>query len=340
MGGGFGRRFWTDFVSDALQVSQKIKKPVKLVWTREEDIAHDFFRPTSIHKLEGSVNGDKAESWNHRVIAPSISGQIAPERFKDGRLDRSAVNGASNLPYAFPNLKVDYVMSNTQVPVGWWRSVYNSQNAFANEGFLDELAYVAGKDPYEKIPFRSATSEIRNPDGSIVFHLENIQVPESWSQVAGDIIAQKYFRQAGIPTHTKKVEENSVPSWLWRSVPDEQALSKLPENKRTTGENDSRQVFDRLAGTWTYWGWKGGYFDEESDAKSFFDEMRFMLCEQMGAPNSPQWFNTGLNWAYGIDGPPQGHFYVNHKSGELSLSETAYEHPQPCLLYTSDAADE
>ena len=149
LGGGFGRRFWTDFVSDALQVSQKIKKPVKLVWTREEDIAHDFFRPTSIHKLEGSVNGDKAESWNHRVIAPSISGQIAPERFKDGRLDRSAVNGASNLPYAFPNLRVDYVMSNTQVPVGWWRSVYNSQNAFANEGFLDELAYVAGKDPYK-----------------------------------------------------------------------------------------------------------------------------------------------------------------------------------------------
>src|SRR5436305_1118910 len=129
---------------------------------------------------------------------------------------------------------------------------------------------------YAGLEFRSATSEIKNPDGSVVFRLENIQVPASWSQVAADIIAQKYFRKAGVARALKKVEENSVPSWLWRSVPDEKALAKLPENERYGSETDSREVFDRLAGTWTYWGWKGGYFDTEEDARAFFEELAFM----------------------------------------------------------------
>ena len=144
-------------------------------------------------------------------------------------------------------------------------------------------------------------SEIRNPDGSVVFHLESFTVPEHWSQVAADILAQKYFRKAGVPAAAKKVEEETVPSWLWRSVPDQRALESLPENERFIGETDARQVFDRLAGTWTYWGWKAGYFTTEDDASAFFDELRYMLAIQMGAPNSPQWFNTGLHWAYGID---------------------------------------
>jgi isoquinoline 1-oxidoreductase beta subunit len=150
LGGGFGRRLWADFVTDAIQVSQKSKKPVKLMWTREDDMGHDFFRPTSIHKLSATLSSQhELTSWTHRVIAPSISGQMAPERFKDGQLDRSAVNGASNIPYDISNVLVDYVMANTKVPVGWWRSVYNSQNAFANEGFIDELAQKAGIDPYQ-----------------------------------------------------------------------------------------------------------------------------------------------------------------------------------------------
>ncbi|MEM7290314.1 MAG: vitamin B12-dependent ribonucleotide reductase, partial [Pseudomonadota bacterium] len=167
---------------------------------------------------------------------------------------------------------------------------------------------------YGGIEFRKATSEIRNPDGSVVFKLENIDVPASWSQVASDIIAQKYFRKAGVPKCLKKVEENSVPSWLWRSEADEEALAKLPEDERYGSEMDARQVFDRLAGTWTYWGWKGGYFDTEYDARAFYDELRYMLCNQMVAPNSPQWFNTGLHWAYGIDGPAQGHHYVDFET--------------------------
>ncbi|MBU1305091.1 MAG: vitamin B12-dependent ribonucleotide reductase, partial [Alphaproteobacteria bacterium] len=169
----------------------------------------------------------------------------------------------------------------------------------------------ANQDRYGGIDFRSATSEIRNPDGSVVFKLEDIAIPNTWSQVAADIIAQKYFRKAGVAKVLKKVEENSVPSWLWRSVPDEAALAKLPEAERYGSEMDSRQVFDRLAGTWTYWGWKGGYFDSEEDARTFFDELAYMLATQRVAPNSPQWFNTGLFWAYGIDGPGQGHFYVD-----------------------------
>jgi len=109
----------------------------------------------------------------------------------------------------------------------------------------------AGKSPYDKIPFRRTTSEIRNPDGSIVFKLENMMVPEHWSQVAADIIAQKYFRKAGVPTRLTRVEETQVPSWLWRSVPDQRALADLSAPERTGSETDARQVFDRLAGTWT-----------------------------------------------------------------------------------------
>jgi len=150
MGGGFGRRLWSDFIPEAVEISKKIKKPVKLLWTREDDMKHDFYRPASLHKLKGSLS-DKNEliSWEHHIVSPSISGQRSPERFKNGQLDRSAVNGANNLPYDVPNILVDYVMSNTEVPVGWWRSVYNSQNAFANEVFIDELAYKAGVDALE-----------------------------------------------------------------------------------------------------------------------------------------------------------------------------------------------
>ncbi len=196
----------------------------------------------------------------------------------------------------------------------------------------------AGKSPYDAIPFRESASEIRNPDGSVVFSLERFQVPTHWSGVAADILAQKYFRKAGVPLKAKRVEENTLPSWLWRSVPDEEALAALPETERFGSETDARQVFDRLAGTWTYWGWKGGYFSTEEDASAFYDELRYMLAMQMGAPNSPQWFNTGLHWAYGIDGPSQGHYYVDYVTGEVKASTSAYEHPQPhaCFIQSID----
>jgi ribonucleoside-diphosphate reductase alpha chain len=198
----------------------------------------------------------------------------------------------------------------------------------------------AGQSPYATIEFRESTSEIRNPDGSLVFQLERFFVPAHWSQVAADILAQKYFRKAGVAARLRRVEETGVPSWLWRSVPDEAALAALPEDQRSGSESDARQVFDRLAGTWTYWGWKGGYFSSEEDARAFFDEQRYMLAIQMAAPNSPQWFNTGLYWAYGIDGPAQGHYYVDYQSGALTESASAYEHPQPHACFIQSIEDD
>ena len=191
----------------------------------------------------------------------------------------------------------------------------------------------AGQDAYAGIEFVTTTSEIRNPDGTIVFQLKDMEVPASWSQVASDVIAQKYFRKAGVPTELKRVKEKGVPEFLWKSVP---ASKDTPR----TGETTARQVFDRLAGAWTYWGWKGGYFSTEEDARAYFDEMRVMLCKQMAAPNSPQWFNTGLHWAYGIDGPSQGHHYVDHKTGKLTASKSAYEHPQPHACFIQSVADD
>ena len=153
-----------------------------------------------------------------------------------------------------------------------------------------------GETPYARIDFRLTTSEIKNPDGSIVFRLDNVEVPAAWSQVASDVLAQKYFRKAGVAARLKKVEEESVPSFLWRSVPDTEALAALPEKERFVSELSAKQVFDRLAGCWTYWGWKGNYFSSDEDAQALYDELRYMLAMQMVAPNSPQWFNTGLHW--------------------------------------------
>ena len=198
----------------------------------------------------------------------------------------------------------------------------------------------AGQSAYAGLTFELTRSEIRNPDGSVVFSLDNVEVPAGWSQVAADVLAQKYFRKAGVPARLKRVEENSVPSFLWRSVPDEAALAALPEAERYVSEISARQVFDRLAGCWTYWGWKGGYFTTEEDAQAFYDEHRYMLAKQMVAPNSPQWFNTGLHWAYGIDGPSQGHFYVDFETGKLVKSKSSYEHPQPHACFIQGVADD
>jgi ribonucleoside-diphosphate reductase alpha chain len=194
--------------------------------------------------------------------------------------------------------------------------------------------------PYKDIEFQLTSSEIRNPDGSVVFSQQNIEVPAGWSQVAADVLAQKYFRKAGVPAAVKPVKEPKVPSFLWRKVADDKKLAKLPEDARYAGERSAKEVFDRLAGAWTYWGWKGGYFSSEADAQTYYDEMRYTLAMQMGAPNSPQWFNTGLHWAYGIDGPSQGHHYVDYRTGKLTASRSAYEHPQPHACFIQSVADD
>ena len=203
---------------------------------------------------------------------------------------------------------------------------------------IERAFTTSGTCPYEGIAFRTAMSEIRNPDGSVVFKLDDIDVPAAWSQVAVDVLAQKYFRKAGVPAVLKTAAEKGVPAWLRPRKPDSKELKKLPEEARFSGERSAKQVFDRLAGTWTYWGWKGGYFDSEEDAKAFYDEHRHMLATQRCAPNSPQWFNTGLHWAYGIDGPAQGHYFADPKTGVVQKSDSAYERPQPhaCFIQSVD----
>lgn len=196
-----------------------------------------------------------------------------------------------------------------------------------------------GQDPYGEIEFKTLTSEIRDPDGTLISAAEAFSAPANWSQMACDILAQKYFRKAGIPAALKPVPENDVPKWLWRQEADDKALKKLPNDEQLVGENDARAVFDRMAGCWAYWGWKGGYFDAEADALAYFDEMRFMLASQIAAPNSPQWFNTGLHWAYGLTGRAEGHYYVDFQTGSLKKSADSYTHPQPHACFIQSVED-
>jgi ribonucleoside-diphosphate reductase alpha chain len=197
-----------------------------------------------------------------------------------------------------------------------------------------------GMDPYDGIRFVERTSRIVEPDGRVVFECEGVVVPDSWSQVATDVLAQKYFRKAGVPARVRKIAEKGVPNWLWRSVADEEALAQLPAERRLGMEKDCRQVFHRLAGCWTYWAFKEGYFDAQADARAYYDEMCVMFARQMAAPNSPQWFNTGLHWAYGINGPAQGHMFVDPRSGKVVRSKDAYSRPQPHACFISSVRDD
>jgi ribonucleoside-diphosphate reductase alpha chain len=168
------------------------------------------------------------------------------------------------------------------------------------------------------------SSEIRNPDGSTVFKLDQIDIPESWSQLAIDILAQKYFRKAGVPQR----DESGNPIVGQDGKPE------------LGGERDARQVFNRLAGCWTHWGKSSGYFKTAEDSAAFHDELCFMLAHQMAAPNSPQWFNTGLHYAYGLSGPAQGHYYVDPETREVVKATNAFEHPQPHACFIQSIEDD
>ena len=210
---------------------------------------------------------------------------------------------------------------------------------------IKRLFTMEGEGPYHSMEFENRSSIIRNPDGSVVSEWKKVSVPKNWSQVATDIMAQKYFRKAGIPKHLKAFKEKGIPSWLQPSIHDQE---KQEEEVAETGntedstisETDSREVFHRLAGCWTYWGYKNNYFVTEGDARAFYDELCHMLANQMAAPNSPQWFNTGLNWAYGVDGPAQGHFYVDPKTKEITPSKDAYTRPQPHACFIQSVKDD
>jgi len=181
-----------------------------------------------------------------------------------------------------------------------------------------------GTSPYEMFEYTKRSSVLRNPDGSIVFQMDDIEVPVHWSQVATDILAQKYFRRAGVPQYDEQGN-------LLRDANGEPILGS---------ERSVKQVVHRLVGCWTDWGKRYGYFDSDDDANAFYDELVYMLLAQMAAPNSPQWFNTGLAWAYGITGSPQGHYYVEPETGELKASSDAYTRPQPHACFIQSIADD
>ena len=201
---------------------------------------------------------------------------------------------------------------------------------------LARLITDASSDPFAGLSWRKVDVEVCHADPAARVCLTDIEVPAHWSREAAETFVHYYIRRAGVPTRTLRVREEGVPEFLWASVPDTAALQALPEEERTTHEMSARQVFLRLAGMWTYWGFTFGYFDTEGDAKTFHDEIVAMLARQVMAPNSPQWFNSGLHWAYGMKGPAQGHCYGDHESGKLKLSSNAYARPQlhACFLHS------
>jgi ribonucleoside-diphosphate reductase alpha chain len=182
----------------------------------------------------------------------------------------------------------------------------------------------AGQNVYDAIEWTRRSSRIGNSDGSTVFEMKDAEIPASWSQLATDIVVSKYFRKAGVP----QFAVDGTP------IVDESGKPVLGP------ERSVRQVVHRLAGCWTHWGEKYGYFSTKRDAEAFYDEIAHMLLTQMSAPNSPQWFNTGLNWAYGISGPAQGHWIADHRSGRTTLATDAYSHPQPHACFIQAVSDD
>ncbi|MEE2629950.1 MAG: adenosylcobalamin-dependent ribonucleoside-diphosphate reductase [Candidatus Thermoplasmatota archaeon] len=210
----------------------------------------------------------------------------------------------------------------------------------AESGLVIERRFTSvGQDPFDTFEWIEMDVEIRNPDGSMADSIEGVKLPSGFSGIPGKVCAQKYLRKAGVPKYLRNVPEEGVPVWLQRSEPDHERLQTLDAADRMGGETDGRQLFRRLAGTWTYWGWKYGYFASEADARAYFDEMCYLIAGQRSAPNSPQWFNTGLHWAYGISGPPQGHTYVDADTGKVELSTSAYERPQPHACFIQSVSD-
>jgi len=189
---------------------------------------------------------------------------------------------------------------------------------------------VAGRDPFASTGWVKRSSRITNPDGSVVFEMKDAEMPEGWSQLAVDIMVSKYFRKAGVPQLAEAY-----------ALPGGSPVVKGKDGKAILGpERSARQVIHRLAGCWRFWGEEHRYFDTPGDAQAFYDEIAYMMVHQMCAPNSPQWFNTGLHWAYGVNGPAQGHCIVDPATGEVVLAPDAYSHPQPHACFIQGVSDD
>ncbi len=198
---------------------------------------------------------------------------------------------------------------------------------------IDRRFTKSGQNVYDAIEWAKRSSKISNLDGSVVFEMKDAEVPASWSQLATDIMVSKYFRKAGVPQPPEGVDPIKAQQ--------EGNLQRDEHGKVVMGpEKSARQVIHRLAGCWRQWGEDHGYFDSAEDAQAFYDELAYMMLNQMCAPNSPQWFNTGLYYAYGINGPSQGHYYTDPITGETKPSEDSYSHPQPHACFIQSVKDD
>jgi ribonucleoside-diphosphate reductase alpha chain len=191
------------------------------------------------------------------------------------------------------------------------KQITKKTNGASNKGLkLDRYFSKEGINVYDQFKYEKRSSVIRNPSGDAVFEMNDVEVPAAWSQVATDILAQKYFRKAGVPQ---------------------------PDGS-TGSEKSIKQVAHRMANCWKHWGQRYGYFATANDADIFYDELVYTLVGQLAAPNSPQWFNTGLHTSYNITGKPQGHYFVDPVTEKLERSTSAYERPQPhaCFILSVD----
>ncbi len=191
------------------------------------------------------------------------------------------------------------------------KSFTKKSNTFNGKGLKIERHFSKeGTNVFDLFKYEKRSSVIRNPSGDAVFEMNDVEVPAAWSQVATDILAQKYFRKAGVPQ----------------------------VNGSTGSEKSIKQVAHRMANCWKDWGMRYGYFASTKDADIFYDEIVYTITGQLAAPNSPQWFNTGLHSSYGITGKPQGHYFVDPVTEVLSKSTSAYERPQPhaCFILSVD----
>ena len=180
------------------------------------------------------------------------------------------------------------------------------------------------KDVFSSVEWTKRSSRITNSDGSTVFEMLDAEIPASWSQLATDIVVSKYFRKAGVP----QMDSEGV------------AKTDAAGHPVLGSEHSVKQVVHRLAGCWRHWGEKFGYFASAKDGQAFYDEIAWMLLNQVAAPNSPQWFNTGLHFAYGINGPAQGHWIADHITGACTAATDAYSHPQPHACFIQSVRDD
>ncbi len=201
---------------------------------------------------------------------------------------------------------------------------------------------IASKPVEDQVQWKTVPAHIEDAKGNVIFHMDSVEVPAYWSQTAVNILAQKYFRKVGVPLPSNRLprnrDEENIPEWL-RSCLDGTV------NDERGGETSAKQVFHRLAGAWTYHGWKMALFDNEKEAKAFYDELYLILAQQLAAPNSPQWFNTGLWWAYRIGGSANGQWAINYdiKKGMVGVpfeTKNAYEYPQPHACFIQPISDD